>query len=347
MKDKKFISIIWWYHKQIFNFKKEQNYHMTPINMMSENWYDCEIYAIDSQVIIEDDPNFVKWTKVIYYSNIFSYLFYLFKNRKNIIYSNSLTLKTLLVWLFWEKTFFYSHSYPFWNSFLKEKIIIFFFSFFKKVRVNNKDEKNQIDNIKKDLWFICFLSISNYFYYINKERDNYWTWIWNLTFIKNPYLLIELWKKMKSWNINFKIKVLWEDRFNKRWKSFNDLVKESWLQKYIEVLGYKNPKEIKDILKKSLIYINTSLSEWQCLAVYEWALSWNFLCLQNILSFPSVFKDNAFYHNDENELFENIKFILENKEKLNNKILENQEMILEKYSYQKEKECLKKMFLEK
>jgi len=346
MKNKKFISIIWWYHKQIFNFENEQNYHIFPIEVMKEEWYDCEIFAIDSKVKIEDDPNFIKWTKVIYYKNFLWYLIYLFKNRKNIIYSNSLTIKTLVVWLIWKKTFFYSHSFPFWNNFIKKIIIQFFYKFFTKIRINNLDEFKKIEKIKKGLWYICPLSISNYFLNKNFEKENYWTWIWNLTDIKNPEMLLKLWKKLKENNINYKIKIIWEDRYNKNWKSFKNLVLENKLENYIELLWYLKPKEIKNILNKSLIYLNTSLWEWQCLAVYEWALAWNYLCLQNILSFPSVFWKNAFYHNSSEELFENIIYIIENKDKFKDKIIQNQNMILEKYNYEKQKECLRKMFLE-
>ncbi len=140
MKKKKFISIIWWYHKQIFSFEKEQNYHMMPLQVMKDEWYDCEIFAIDSQVDIENDPNFISWVNVKYYKNIFWYLCYLIKNRNNTIYSNSLTIKTLIVGIFWKKTIFYPHSYHFWNNIFKNNIIKFFYKFFTKIRTNNQDE---------------------------------------------------------------------------------------------------------------------------------------------------------------------------------------------------------------
>ncbi len=132
MKNKKFISVIWWYHKQIFSFDKDQNYHMNPLQIMKDEGYKCEIFAIDSQVKIEDDPNFIEWVNIIYYKNIFSYIWYLFKNRNNIIYSNSLTIKTLLVWLIWKKTFFMAHDQvlPLLEKKLKRSIVLFFYKFF-------------------------------------------------------------------------------------------------------------------------------------------------------------------------------------------------------------------------
>jgi len=86
-------------------------------------------------------------------------------------------------------------------------------------------------------------------------------------------------------------------RYNKNWLKFSQIIKNNWLENNIKVLWFISHIELKDILAKSLIYINTSISEWQCLAAYEAAISWNILCLQNILSFPSVFWKNALYHN--------------------------------------------------
>jgi len=344
-KNKKFISIIWWYHKQIFTFKKEQNYHMMPLEVMMNEWYNCEIYAIDSQVKIEGDPNFVKWVKVIYYKNLINYLYYLWKNKNYIIYSNSLTLKTLLVWIIWKRTVFYPHSFPFWHNKIKTYIIIFFYNFFTKIRINNTWEFELIEKIKKWLAYVCPLVVSSKFLNINLDNRTWWTWIWNLTRIKNPEFLIETCKNLKNKKIDFSINIIWEDRYSKNWKSFSDLVIEKWLEEYIKVLWFLTPLEIKRYLSQSLVYINTSISEWQCLSVYEWALAWNILCLPNILSFPSVFWKNALYHNSPKELAENITNILKNKDKYEEKILKNQKMILKNYSYCKLKECLFNLFI--
>jgi hypothetical protein len=60
MKTKKFISVIWGYHAQIFSFHKEENYHMLPIEIMKEEGFECEIFSLESKARIEDDPNFVE-----------------------------------------------------------------------------------------------------------------------------------------------------------------------------------------------------------------------------------------------------------------------------------------------
>lgn len=343
--DKKFISIIWWYHKQIFSFDKKQNYHMLPVEAMKEEWFECEIFAIDSQVKIEDDPNFIAWTKVIYYTWFLDYLIYLFKNRNAIIYSNSLTIKTLLVWIIWKKIVFMAHDqvFPLENKKIKQLIVKFFYKFFSFIRVINKWEFDllKLKNIKS---YILPLSISDKFYsnYINK---NNLIFVWNLYYDKNPEFLINTIKIVTKKFPNIVLNIFWEDRYSKNWKNFSDIVKENWLEKNISIHWFISHNELKNRLSESFIYINTSISEWQCLAVYEARLAWNYLCLQNILAFPSVFWNNAFYHSNCLDLANNIIEILNNKEKYINIIKENQKMILEKYNYDYIKRETKKMFL--
>jgi len=305
-----------------------------PFEIMVEQWYECELFAIASQVRIEDDPNFIPGIKVIYYKNIFSYIWYLLQNKSAIIYSNSLTIKTLLVGMIGKNTFFYAHSYNFWNNVLKRYIIQFFYKFYTKIRVNNTDELREINQVRSDLWYICPLVISDhYLYNIQQDRNNA-VFVWNLTDIKNPEFLIETCGILQQENIDFRIDVIWEDRYQKDGNNFSDIIIHNKLEKYIILHGFLKPEQIKEKLETSLIYINTSRSEWQCLAVYEWALSGNILCLPNIISFPGVFWEHALYHNTPEELANNIITILKNKTSYNESIEKNQKMILETYSYE-------------
>ncbi len=138
---------------------------------------------------------------------------------------------------------------------------------------------------------------------------------------------------MKEKNIEFKFNIIWEDRYNRWGLSFLKLIKDRNLYEYFNLKWVLSHTKIKKELANSKIYINTSISEGQCLAVYEASLSGNFLCLQNILSFPSVFKDNALYHNSAYELAQNIIYLLENGNKYLYKNHNNQKMILNNYSF--------------
>lgn len=332
---KKFISVIRGYHKQIFNFNKEENYHMLPIDAMRKLWYQCEIYALDAKVRIEEDPNFIRWTKVIYHTNLWNYLLYIFKNRKNLIYSNSITIKTLIVSLIWKYTVFCPHAYPFWNTKIKKIIIVFFYYFFKKIRVNNLEEVQAINRIKKNLALYLPLSISTSFFSEKPftKKKNQIVWIWNLTPIKNPLYLIEVAKIIKKQNIPLQIIIIWEDRMKAfQGKTFDSLIQGNHLQEILIMKGVLSHAQIKEILFESKYYLNTSISEGQCLAVYEASLAWCYLFLPQIMAFRSVFK-YASYFTSPLDLANQIQSVLDNN-KIGKEIQFNQKFILKSYNYE-------------
>lgn len=341
MEKKKFISIVWWYHKQIFHFEKQQNYHMLPIEIMLEKWYECEIYAIDSRVQIEKDPHYISGVTVVYHKGILSYIYYLLKNRKSIFYSNSITLKTLFVWVLVKKSVFYSHAYLFGDSFIKRIIICFFYRFFSRIRVNNYKEAVEINKIKKGGAYICPLVVSDSFYVPDrKEVEKYkGVFLGNLCDIKNPIFLLNAIESLKRKNIYVEISFIWEDRIN-----FLEEIKKRDISDRCKILWHKNPEAIKEIFTEVNFLVNTSLSEWQCLAVYEAALAWKYLLLPYQISFYPVFEENALYHTNQTELEDNIeKIILWNT--LNETHLKNnQKMILETYNIHENKKNLYNMF---
>lgn len=331
---KKFISIIWGYHAQILSFDAKQNYHMLPIEVMKNAWYDCEIFAIDAQVKIEDDPNIVDGVRVVYYKNLLGYFSYLWKNRRALLYSNTLTLKTLMVGLFGKYSIFMPHdqAIPLKEKKIKRLITLFFYRFFSSIRVVNKEEKDMlwIYNIHSR---ILPIPISEAFYKKNEWERSGFVFVWNLYHDKNPEFLIETMKILSSKNDRNILHIYWEDRYNKNGKNFSELVRESWLEEKIKIHGFVPHDKLAWELAQYMIYINTSISEWQCLTAYEASLAWCFPCLQKIVAFPSVFQSNALYHISPMELAENIIFVLAHKEYALKCVSENQVMIQEKYGY--------------
>lgn len=301
---------------------------------MKQAWYKCEIFAIDAEVKIEDDPNLVDGVNIIYYRNILHYLSYLWKNRNALIYSNTLTIKTLIVGLFGKYTIFMPHdqAIPLKEKKLKRMVTLFFYRFFSSIRVVNQEEKEL-------LWAyyvqsrVLPIPISETFYKKNEwERDGF-VFVWNLYHDKNPEFLIETMKILSSRGDRNILHIYWEDRYNKDGKNFSQLVRDSWLEDRIVIHGFVPHNLLAGELAKRSIYINTSISEWQCLTAYEASLAGCFPCLQKIVAFPSVFKENALYHTTPIELAENILFVLGHKDSALMTISRNQKMIQEKYSY--------------
>ena len=343
---KKFISIIWWYHAQILSFDAKQNYHMLPIEVMKDEGYECEIFAIDARVRIEDDPNLIEWVKIYYYTNFFSYLYYLWKNRHALIYSNTLTIKTLLVGMVARQSVFMPHdqAVPLESKKLKRLVTLFFYRFFSSIRVINAWERELLGlhGIHSE---ILPISISESFYAKNNGNRDGYVFVGNLYADKNPEFLIETMSILEeSWDKSI-LHIYGEDRYNKDSKNFVQVVEESWLESKITIHGFIPHKELAEELAKRMIYINTSISEGQCLTAYEAAYAGCSLCLQNILAFPSVFHERAHYHSTPEELANNILFILANPESENTSIEENQTMIRDEYNYTFLKEKMRRYFL--
>ena len=347
---KKFISIICWYHKQIFSFTKEQNYHMLPLKAMKEEWYECTIFSIDASVKIEDDPNFIKWIKVIYYKNIFQYLKFLLKNRNELIYSNTLTIKTLLVWLIWKRTVFIPHDLIFWWNKLKSIVIHFFYKFFTKIRLNNNKEVEAVNKIKKNLWVRIPLVVSWDFFNPDFQfwNDNIFVSLWNLTKKKHPEVILEALKIVKDKWYDFKLKVVWEDRLKEYCDySYEDLLNKHWLRNYVDVIWFVPHTDLSKVCKWACCYLNASTQEWLCLAVYESTLMWMATILPNILSFDWVFGDNGLYYKswDVNDFANKIMYFLDHRDDFIEKIKNNQQKILKEYNYDTIKQQLKDLFL--
>ena len=82
MKNKKqiFISIIRGYPKYFYNFVTEEHYHLHALKVAKDLGYEVVVLIKNEPGIIENDPQFDKEnTQVIYYSNIFNYLFQIIK----------------------------------------------------------------------------------------------------------------------------------------------------------------------------------------------------------------------------------------------------------------------------
>ncbi len=313
---------------------------------MKEEGYECEIFAIDARVRIEDDPNLVSWVRIIYYTNFLNYLFYLWKNRKALIYSNSLTIKTLLVGIIGKYSVFMPHdqALPLESKKLKRIVTLFFYKFFSSIRVVNAWEQSLLHSwsIKSE---ILPISISEQFYKKNETPRDGLVFVGNLYYDKNPEFLIETMKILeKKWDKNI-LHIYGEDRYNKNSKNFSDLVKEAWLESKIQIHGFVPHNELAGELAKRKIYINTSLSEGQCLTAYEAAYAGCALCLQNILAFPSVFHENAHYHETPLDLAQNILRILEDPIREEKSILQNQAMIRDEYNYTFLKKKMRSYFL--
>ncbi len=95
-------------------------------------------------------------------------------------------------------------------------------------------------------------------------------------------------------------------------KSILELIKSN---KKIVWLGERSPHEIRELLNISDVYVLSSSIEAQGLTNYEAAATGKAICLSNIGSFTTVFKDYVLYHppKDAKRLSENFYLYYKNK----------------------------------
>ncbi len=346
-KNKKFISIIWGYHEHIYSFAPEENYHLHILKVAKELGFDPYMILRHQENIIEKDPNFDKDIKVIYYKNIYQFIYLIikFSIQKSIFYVNSYEWQSFIVPFLSRKTIFMAHTQPKRQNKFKQKIQNFVYRFFTKIRLNNTEEKHflfeqKINPLKLEV--IPLIVSQKVFYKTNDNiRGKDLVYFGNITAKKDLITILKAFELVKSTVTNIKINIIgnmWDDKvveFINNSKYKEDIILHGFLPN--EILVHK--------LNENYIYLNSSLDEGQCVAVYDAALCGLGLCLPRIMSFVGVFKDTALFHDlyDYKKLAQNIMYYLEDENILNTHIKNNIDMITRDYSIITIEEKLKKL----
>lgn len=345
----KFITFIPGYSNATFNMLNDENYFIWPSIAMIEAWYEAEMILYKTNYdISKEDPSYDNRIKLIYTKNPFFVIYYLLKNRNEIIYSNTLTILSLIIWIIWKKTIFMPHSLPISNNIIKKYVSIFFYLFFKKIRIINNYEKDLLVKNWIKNWIKIPLVISETFLKNNIKNNTCNILIfWNITNIKDPITILKALKLVIYKYPEIKIEQIWNYKeFAYKWKTYLELLEEYWLIKNFYLHWVLKQKEIIEKDFNTWIYLNSSLQEWQCLAVYESALMWNALCLPKITAFYWVFWENSLLHETWNfeTLAKNIIFYIENPEIRKHHVENNQNFVLKNYSYENISKLIKKEF---
>lgn len=344
-KEKIFVSIIWGYQKYFYNFAKEEHYHMHALKVAEDMGYKVIVMLKGERGVIENDPLFSKRIPVIYYSNVFKYIFNIIKYsiQNAVFYVNSVEPQSLLVPFLAIKTVFMGHTHPIRQTWIKQKIFNFSMRFFTKIRLNNNEEKEFLlkEDLNKNKLEVIPLSVSLENYKIideNKKRNNL-VYFGNITEKKNLSTIIRACNIVSEKYPGIKLNLIGTE-FNK--------IDHQLISKRLDVIksGFRKPSEANILLNNYLISLNSSFDEGMCVSTYNAALSGCALCLPKIMSFTGVFKDMALFHsiNDHTKLAENIIYYINNPDiarKHNNLC---REMIKNNYDYKKISGEMKRLF---
>ncbi|MBP7250638.1 MAG: glycosyltransferase [Aliarcobacter sp.] len=343
-----FVSIIWGYSTHMYDFSPEENYHLHILKEAKSLGFSTVVIIKDDLKNIERDPNFDKDTKVFYYRNIFQFLFLLikFSITNSLFYVNSYEWQSFIVPFIAKKTIFMAHTQPKRSNFKKQKIQNFVYRFFTKIRLNNEEEKKFLlqQGINENKLEIVPLIVSQKVFYKidNLERKDL-VYFGNITEKKNLLTILKAFDLIKLSRLDIKLNIIgnmWD-------KNISNYINNSKNKDSIILQGFLPNDILAEKLNQNLLYLNSSLDEGQCVAVYDAALCGLGLCLPNIMSFIGVFKDKALFHDvyDFEKLANNINTYLDDKELISNHVFKNIEMIKNEYSINVIEEKLKKLII--
>lgn len=373
-KNKYFINFIQDYFKSLHGFSLVENYYLHTFLVAKEAGYNNLITIIKGgEDILKTDPNLKvlqeKYNinlKVIPYKNIFNFIYqilkYSLKFSRSTFYTNGHNLYMYMcivlpkIFSFgFVRNIFMAHTQPLrgglgkakLKQFIQDKIIFRFFV--DRIRLNNPTEEKFLISrgVKKEKLFVVplvvddklFSKIRNtkdrkdllYFGQLTKKK--------NVTNILRAFKLVIEQEKYESLKLHIIGKV--GEDYNLE-KDIKDLNLENNIIKY----GFVPLEELNKKLNKTLIYLNDSEDEGQCVAVFEAALTGNALCLPDIMSFREVFEDCALIHKQGNiqNLAENVINYIENPNKIENDNERVIQMIKDNYNEKIVREKTKKLF---
>jgi glycosyltransferase involved in cell wall biosynthesis len=132
---------------------------------------------------------------------------------------------------------------------------------------------------------------------------------------------------------------------NTEWKTFEELLVEADIRDHFTLYG-RRKEALRELDLPTSIYINSSLMEGQCIAVYDASLLGNALCLPHMSSFLGILDEKVLYHEtfDHEKLAENICFYIEHPKERKDSIDDNRQWIHKHHNFSYIQERIQKEF---
>ena len=153
--------------------------------------------------------------------------------------------------------------------------------------------------------------------FITQKEKNSILWCGRIIDWKHPEMAVSLAKRLISDGYDFEIKIVGTgDMYN----DLKNLIKEQNVESKVKLLGSMSPESVRELMEKSEIYIATSdRNEGWGVIVNEAMNSACALVASNEMgAVPYLVKDGengfVYYNNNEEELYEKVKRLLDNSE---------------------------------
>ena len=344
----KILSIIWGYQKHMQDMAPEESYHLHLLKVAKEVGFQPYILLRHGKENLITDPHLDTDIIIIDYKSFFHYIYIIlkFSLQNTLFYVNSYEWQSFIVPFLARKTIFMAHTQPKRQNELKQKIQNFVYRFFSAIRLNNITEKNFLLTQKVDekkLHIIPLVVSQDVFTLTNTNNESRKDLVYfgNITEKKDLLTIIKAFEKVKVTKHDIKLNIIgnmWDSRIP-------EYTQNSAYSKDIVFHGFLPNEKVVEKLNSNLLYLNSSLDEGQCVAVYDAALCGLGLCLPNIMSFVDVYKNKALFHDvrDYNKLGDNILYYLNNPDIIHNHNQQCIEMIKKDYSIEAVEQKLKQL----
>ncbi len=320
--------------------------------------------TISKSAIAQMEEHLDKKVRVVVIRNCIKYLIYLLKNRNGaVVFANDRILSSFIVGLICKKTVFMSHQSNLPEGILKRLIFQFFIKRFNLIKVSNPFEKEELIHrgIKKEK--IKYIPLAIDYQYFSKKRkdltklkekhkikkdDKLILYLGNIRKFKNPYNLLKALKYANKNDNKIKLIIIGLDQLQlEGGLRINEFAKKLDISDNIIPLGALPPKQIVPFIQISNLGVIPSHHEGQCLVAYEFASAGLPLCLSNIGSFTSVFKNSALFCNpdDYKTLASNIIRYLNDPELVKKHAAINRRIVKERCDYDTIKSKLRELFV--
>ncbi len=307
-----FVEIAVGYHGQLFSLSSDENYHLHALRSARRAGFDPLLYAVRPEVRISDDPQYDGFP-IIEYQNPFQHLLFLWSHRHDAVYATTLVWQSMIAPFICLRTVFMAHDSVRRKRAWKQLVQDIVFRMCKKVRVVTPEEKEFLVGrgfSPQKIAVVPLVIDSVHFRDRGALAREGIVFLGNVTPDKDALTILRALAIVKRSFPDVVLYLIGEVRD----PSFEPLIRSLSLERSVVLRGFVPHSRLPEELSRGYLYVNSSISEGQCIAAYEAAACGLCLCLPRTLSFSGVFRTSALFHDphDARALAENMISYLRN-----------------------------------
>lgn len=340
-------------------------------NLMAENGYESIIATVNTMGIPSlkspEDRHTLPEVKIHNFKSTIAYFRFMNKYKTATVLGNARTFIGLTACYFGNYRVFMNHHSTLPKKAWQRMILKFFLKRYDAIRADTQAEKRELlklGGLDPKRILISPIPIDHKYFskksrpefikelkkkYDIKPKDKTFIFLAALRMHKRPDTVLKAVKILKEKGHSIKLLQVGKDTLKEQTgKSFLEMAKDLGLEKEAISTGRVSDEELHALFHLGDIGIQSSDVEGQCITAFEYAAAALPECLSDIPSFE-IFKNNILRHksSDYKKLAENLEFYMSNPKIAKEHATKNQKMVQEEYDYDKVKEKLKLILIDK